>query len=316
MKCSARSETFAEQGETVHAARSETFAEQGETVHAARSETFVEQGEAVRAARSETFAEQEQSLGRRPLSNKNRGKMLSTMDRKNTDDSVSKREIQRQVWQAYRWNLIVVSAVSVIVGMLIGVFGIAAESGISADPLTPPPDWDVGRLPMDSDPASSRTESLSVYVSGAVHTPQVITLTTGSLVVDALDAVGGPAPDADLDAVNLAAPLANHQQIIIPRRVTETQRVQRVNPPPAEGVQHMEEEDEVIDAMGGETININTATAAMLEQLPRIGPTLAERIIAYREENGGFATVEEIQNVSGIGEGTFAQLAPYIMIGP
>ncbi len=243
---------------------------------------------------------------------------------KNSDEPISKRAIQQQVWQAYRWNLAVVSVVSIIVGMVIGVFGIAPGPSPTADPLTPPSDWEAGYLPAENDPASSSVNALSVYVSGAVLAPQVVTLTAGSLVVDALEAVGGPTSDADLEAINLAAPLANHQQILIPRRITRTQRAQRANTSftessiPVEGAQQTENEEPLAtdNTMQNEKVNINTATAEALEQLPRIGPKLAARIIAYREENGGFISVQDIQNVSGIGESTFAYLEPYITVGP
>lgn len=241
---------------------------------------------------------------------------------KNSDEPISKRAIQQQVWQAYRWNLAVVSVVSIIVGMVIGVFGVAPGPSPIADPLTPPPDWEAGYLPAENDPASSSVNSLSVYVSGAVLAPQVVTLTAGSLVIDALKAVGGPASDADLEAINLAAPLANHQQILIPRRITRTQRAQQANVSLLESSIHIEGAQQVKELLDAdnptqdEKVNINTATAEVLEQLPRIGPKLAARIIAYREENGGFISVQDIQNVSGIGESTFAHLEPYITVGP
>lgn len=243
---------------------------------------------------------------------------------KNSDEPVSKRAIQQQVWQAYCWNLAVVSVVSVIVGMVIGVFGIAPGSSPIADSLTPPPDWETGYLSAENGPVSSSVNSLSVYVSGAVLAPQVVTLTAGSLVVDALEAAGGPAPDADLEAINLAAPLANHQQILIPHQITRTQRVQHARAlSPAfsisvEGTQRTENGEplDTDNTMQHEKVNINTATAEVLEQLPRIGPKLAARIIAYREENGDFMAVQDIQNVSGIGESTFAHLEPYITVGP
>jgi competence protein ComEA len=242
---------------------------------------------------------------------------------KKSEDHASEQDFQQKLLRIYRRNLVVVGIVSTLVGMLIGVFGIAAGLGLSHAPLTPPPDWGAVNLPTENHTASTRSRSLSVYVSGAVRTPQVVTLTAGSLVVDALDAAGGPSPDADLEAINLAAPLANHQQIVIPHRITRTHNVQQADSATTESRTSSAHDRQGTRGGGSpdgetgpESVNINTATAEALEQLPRIGPTLAERIIAYREENGGFGTVQDIQNVPGIGEGTFAYIEPYITVGP
>jgi competence protein ComEA len=142
---------------------------------------------------------------------------------------------------------------------------------------------------------------LQIYVSGAVTTAQVISVPKGSLVVDAVDAVGGAAPDADLDALNLAEPLNNYQHVLVPTRSTPAPES---TPPPA------------AEVTTPDRVNINTASAAELETLPHIGPSRAQNILAYREAHGPFNAIEEIKNVKGIGDATFADLAPLITVSP
>lgn len=156
-----------------------------------------------------------------------------------------------------------------------------------------------------STPAYTPTPApIRVYVSGAVQQSAVYELPVGSIVQDAVNAAGGPSPDADLDHINLAVELRDQQQVYVPRQ-GET------NPPPP-----------ILGggASGGETtsaqVNINTATATELETLPRIGPTTAQRILDYRDANGPFATIEDIQNVSGIGPATFEGFKDMITVGP
>jgi len=129
---------------------------------------------------------------------------------------------------------------------------------------------------------------LLVYVTGAVERPDVYSLPQGSIVKDAILAAGGPASDADLERINLAASLSGGQQVYVP---------------------HQGEGAPPVLPMRGETpgdglINVNTATAALLESLPGIGPTLAQRIIEYRDANGPFEGVEDLVDVPGIGEAT------------
>ena len=126
-----------------------------------------------------------------------------------------------------------------------------------------------------------------VHIEGAVNSPGVFTLPHGSRVNDVLALAGGPREDADLARVNLAAFLADAQQIIIPAEGDEI-IAPEVNP--------QAEEDSGL-------ININTANEQMLRTLPGIGPVLAGNIITHRETYGPFATVEELQNVPRIGPG-------------
>jgi len=143
---------------------------------------------------------------------------------------------------------------------------------------------------------------LRVYITGAVRRPDVYTLPPGSIVKDGLEAAGGPAPDADLDRVNLAQRLSDGQQVTIPRRGEAVPLTQATVSPSS--------------ATPGGRVNLNTASVQELATLPGIGAVLAQRIVDYRTEHGPFKSIEEIKNVGGIGEAKFEQLQGLITVGP
>jgi competence protein ComEA len=138
---------------------------------------------------------------------------------------------------------------------------------------------------------------LAVYVTGAVVNPGVYYLPEESRVQDALEAAGGPATDADLDRVNLARRVQDEEQIYFP----------------AVGEEDLPATASTGGSQGG-TININTASVGELEGLPGIGPKLAQCIVDYRESNGPFATIEEIMEVQGIGQGVFEDIRESISV--
>lgn len=147
-------------------------------------------------------------------------------------------------------------------------------------------------------PASATPGPVSVYVSGAVAKPDVYSLARGSLVKDAVAAAGGATGDADLNHVNLAQAISDGMQIYVPHVGEQpTQKAKGTEAPAVSG-----------------PININTATQAELETLPHIGPATAAKIIDYREKHGPFARIEDIQNVSGIGPATFADIKDLITV--
>ena len=145
---------------------------------------------------------------------------------------------------------------------------------------------------------------LRVYVSGAVYQPEVYRLPPGSIVQDAIQAAGGSLVSADLDAINLALGLRDQQQLYVPREG------EACPPAPISGGADSSE------SASGTPININTTTAAGLEALPGIGPARAQDIVAYREANGPFERVEDIQDVAGIGPAIFEGLRDIITVGP
>ena len=145
-----------------------------------------------------------------------------------------------------------------------------------------------------------------VHVTGAVAAPGVYTLPPGSIVLDALTAAGGPLPEADPNVLNLARVVADGDQIVVPLR---PQPAPTVAGQPAGAVATAAP----APAAGGR-VNLNTATAAELETLPGIGPSLAQSIIDYRTEHGAFASIDAIMDVPGIGDGRFEAIKDLITV--
>lgn len=147
--------------------------------------------------------------------------------------------------------------------------------------------------------ASPDAPVLLVDVAGWVRRPGVYEFHEGDRVIDAIDASGGARPGAALSSLNLAAPLVDGSQILVAR----SGPAGSVIPPPG-----------TAPGSTGTKININTASATELEALPGVGEVIAQRIVDYRTQNGPFATVEDLLDVSGIGDVTFASMQDLITI--
>jgi len=144
-----------------------------------------------------------------------------------------------------------------------------------------------------------------VQISGAVPRPGVYALAQGSRVQDAISAAGGFLAEAEKTGINLARALEDGEQLDIPYVAGASPVILDVPPPAATEA-----------PSSAELININFASQAELESLPGIGPTTAQKIIQYREQNGPFLTIEDIINVSGIGPGTYERIKDLITVGP
>lgn len=143
--------------------------------------------------------------------------------------------------------------------------------------------------------------SVIVHVTGAVTRPGVVTLGAGSRVADAIKAVGGAAPDADTEKLNLARVLTDGEQIRVPR-VGEVLPDPAPQPSGAASSGAGTAPGKPGDGGASGTVNINTASASELEKLPGIGPALAQRIVEYRDSHGPFASVDALTDVPGIGK--------------
>ncbi|HEX2026526.1 MAG TPA: ComEA family DNA-binding protein [Nitriliruptorales bacterium] len=144
---------------------------------------------------------------------------------------------------------------------------------------------------------------VTVHVAGAVHTPGVVLLPGGSRVVDAIAAAGGARPDAALGGVNLARVLSDGEQVAVASAAT----------PVGDGADPTSTPAGHVRDPGGR-LDLNAATVDDLEDLPGIGPVLAGRIVAWREEYGRFTDVGQLREVTGIGERTFQQLADLVVV--
>ncbi|NHN44883.1 ComEA family DNA-binding protein [Chryseoglobus frigidaquae] len=142
-----------------------------------------------------------------------------------------------------------------------------------------------------------------LHVLGAVVEPGIVELPPGSRVVDAIAAAGGPTDEADLAAVNLARVVVDGEQLRLPA-VGEAPAAGVPGAGPGSGSGGAGPGSGSASVAADGRININTADAAGLEQLPGVGPAIAARIIAWREQNGPFRSVDELTAVSGIGEKT------------
>jgi competence protein ComEA len=149
-------------------------------------------------------------------------------------------------------------------------------------------------------PSAPAPDRVVVHVSGAVASPGVRTMPGDARVDDAVRAAGGATRAARTDQLNLARPLRDGEQIHVPNASEVAAGAVAAGGGATSGG----------GVAGGQTglINLNHATAAELDELPDIGPVLAERIIAFREANGGFRSISDLQQVSGIGEKTVAGL--------
>lgn len=150
---------------------------------------------------------------------------------------------------------------------------------------------------------------LAVYVSGAVANPAVYRLPPGSIADDAVTAAGGFTPQADPVAVNLAMALVDGMQLHVPE-IDEEPLDLPTAPAPAPAAPGRS-----VELFAG-LVNLNSATAAELEALPGIGPALAANILAYRAEHGPFSAIEQIKDVSGIGDAKFESIRELIDVGP
>ena len=183
---------------------------------------------------------------------------------------------------------------------------------------------------------SSGEATVRVHVAGAVNNPGVYTLPAQGRTVDAIAAASGAAADADLDRVNLAGTLSDGVQIYVPHRgetvapaqiqpnggTANTGQGNAANGAAQNGTSQGGTQPQPARALtasgsaqkGSSPVNINTATAEELQSLPRIGPAMAQRIIAWREAHGSFRSVDELDAVPGIGPSMLENLRPLVTV--
>jgi competence protein ComEA len=222
----------------------------------------------------------------------------------------------RQFLALARKKRLLGAAIALILGITILAFwfldgSIPASSATEVDTLTDDQARAFGeRTPeietpeTGSKPDSTPTAAYAiVYISGAVHQPDVYQVPVAARVKDVVLAAGGLTEDAVIDDINLAEHVADAQHIHI-RRQGESP------PSPASPT------DNAAEGAKDGPLNLNTASAADLDSLPGIGQSIAERIVEYRTTNGPFQSIEDLQKVKGIGPALFAKLAPLIAVGP
>lgn len=152
-----------------------------------------------------------------------------------------------------------------------------------------------------------------VHTAGEILNPGVISLDEGARIIDAINKAGGITNEADLSKVNLAYILEDAQKIYIPN-VNEKEIIENMSSEIVKSGSTQENSNTGEKLKNGEKININTATQKELQKLTGIGESIALRIINYRKENGKFNTIEDIKNVSGIGESKFNKIKNDIIV--
>lgn len=196
----------------------------------------------------------------------------------------STRPIIRAMPELSRSQLVVYAAVAAAL-LLVGARAIRGEA-------SPEPSLASGGAA--SEEASFSIEGgsgdLVVHVAGAVRRPGVYRMPVGSRVDDAVSRAGGASPRAQLEAINLAARLADGQQVVVPERAPGG-AVATIGTEGAEG-----------------PISLGTATVEQLEEIEGIGPVTAGAIVEYRDENGGLSSIDQLDQVPGIGPATMASL--------
>jgi competence protein ComEA len=155
-----------------------------------------------------------------------------------------------------------------------------------------------------------------VHVTGAVARSGVYQLPPGSRTVDAVEAAGGAAPGANTDALNMAAPVADGDQVVVPRRAAVSVGAPPSRSPEAYAASNAASgsQSAKLTTPGEGTVNINTASSDELQRLPGIGPAMAARILTHRKAIGRFTAVEQLMDVGGIGEKKLGHMKPFVRL--
>jgi competence protein ComEA len=174
----------------------------------------------------------------------------------------------------------------VAAGALAVVLLVAGKLLTGGAPARPVPTFRAAAAPPAPPP------QLVIDVAGAVHQPGLYRLPQGSRIADAVARAGGATGKAALDGVNLAAPLADGEQVVVPARIPGAVAAAAPEPgTPSSG-----------------PVSLSTATAEQLDALPGIGPVTAQKIVDYRTQHGAFHSVDELDAISGIGPAKLDQL--------
>src|SRR5690625_3677658 len=162
----------------------------------------------------------------------------------------------------------------------------------------------------------SATQSLTIDIIGHVAEPGVHTVPAGARVIDAIEAAGGPTPKADLTRLNLARTLQDEEFLaVLAAGEDPPELLAPYTPSAAAGGKEQSSDPGTETGPGtGAVLNLNTATEAELQDLPGVGPVMASRIIAWRQDHDGFRSVDELHEISGVGPKVFAQLAPLVTV--
>ena len=157
------------------------------------------------------------------------------------------------------------------------------------------------------DGEDEEVEEIIVHITGEVNKPGIVVLKSNSRIADAVNKAGGATKEADLNQINLAYILEDGQKIYIPNKNEKIDEDEYITEGNRNNIGNNNSKE-------GEKVNINEAMQTELEELPGIGPSLASRIIEYREQNGDFKKIEELQNVKGIGDAKYNDIKDKVTV--
>ena len=157
------------------------------------------------------------------------------------------------------------------------------------------------------DGEDEEVEEIIVHITGEVNKPGIVILNKNSRIADAINKAGGATKEADLNQINLAYILEDGQKIYIPNKNEKIDEDEYITEGNGNNIGNNSQKE-------GEKVNINEAMQTELEELPGIGPSLASRIIEYREQNGDFKKIEELQNVKGIGDAKYNDIKDKVTV--
>jgi len=193
------------------------------------------------------------------------------------------------------------------------VLGILWLYGLTGEKSVPSPPEPAAVEELEPEPAAESVSSepilpveVAIDVKGAVSMPGIYTMSSNERVNDAINKAGGLTEKADAAAVNLAQKVQDEMVIYVPAEGEEAPPIQSAPPVPSDSRNS--------EGASKALININTADSTALQELPGIGESKAQAIIDFRETDGPFSTVDDLKNVSGIGDKTFEKLSPLIVV--
>ncbi|HEL1550682.1 helix-hairpin-helix domain-containing protein [Streptococcus suis] len=211
-----------------------------------------------------------------------------------------------EMLKEYKWQI----ALPAVAGLLLTTFLIFSQpaksdqTGLTDLPQTEQTSNSSESVEETSTEVSEEPSQLVVDVKGAVAKPGLYTLEADARVNDAVDAAGGLTSQADPKSINLAQKLSDEAVVYV---ASKDENISVVASTTASSAMSQEEKNTSL-------VNLNTATEADLQTISGIGAKRATDIIAYREANGGFKSVDDLNNVSGIGDKTMESIRPYVTV--
>ena len=215
-------------------------------------------------------------------------------------------------------NKVIIVIISIIIIIFLCVY-IYTRSNIENE-YNEIKDYEILQNETKDDIEIDESSKIIIHITGAVKNEGIVKIDEGSRIADAIDAAGGFTENADISQINLAYQIEDGQKIYVPsiddEKIDGSEKIlqkEYVTDEPGDDV-IIENEEANIKSKENEKININTAEESELEEIPGVGEATAQKIIEYRKTNGKFKNIEDIKNVSGIGDSKFENMKEKICV--